>query len=103
MAATKMIAEEEATGRVKEIYQDIKTAFGIDFVPNMYKVMSPNPRLPRGELEQGQGSDDWGWHARPAHEGDHRGRRLGAEQLRLLTASSHFCGAEAGLGRPGCP
>jgi alkylhydroperoxidase family enzyme len=43
MAVTKMIAEDEATGRVAEIYQEIRSAFGIDFVPNMYKVMAPNP------------------------------------------------------------
>jgi alkylhydroperoxidase/carboxymuconolactone decarboxylase family protein YurZ len=38
-----MVPEEEATGRVKEIYDEIKEALGIDFVPNMYKVMAPNP------------------------------------------------------------
>jgi alkylhydroperoxidase family enzyme len=43
VAVTKMIAEDEATDRVAEIYAEIKSAFGIDFVPNMYKVMAPNP------------------------------------------------------------
>jgi alkylhydroperoxidase/carboxymuconolactone decarboxylase family protein YurZ len=43
MASAKMIPEEEATGRVKELYEEIKSALGIDFVPNMYKVMAPNP------------------------------------------------------------
>lgn len=43
MAATRMIAEDEATGRVRDIYEEIKGTFGIDFVPNMYKVMAPNP------------------------------------------------------------
>ena len=43
MAAIKMIEEAEATGTVKDIYADIKDTFGIDFVPNMYKVMAPNP------------------------------------------------------------
>jgi alkylhydroperoxidase/carboxymuconolactone decarboxylase family protein YurZ len=38
-----MIPEEEATGKVKEIYKDIKERLGIDFVPNMYKVMAPKP------------------------------------------------------------
>jgi len=43
MASAKMIPEEEATGRVKEIYGEIRSRLGIDFVPNLYKVMAPNP------------------------------------------------------------
>ncbi len=43
MAAINMISEDEATGRVKEIYEDIKTQLGIDFVPNLYKVMAAKP------------------------------------------------------------
>jgi len=43
MASIKMIAEEEATGKVKDIYEDIKSQLGIDFVPNLYKVMAPKP------------------------------------------------------------
>ncbi len=43
MAAINMISEEQATGRVKEIYEDIKTQLGIDFVPNLYKVMAAKP------------------------------------------------------------
>ena len=43
MPAIKMVEEEEAAGRVKEIYAEIKDTFGIDFVPNMYKLMAPNP------------------------------------------------------------
>lgn len=43
MALTRMVAEDEATGRVKNIYEDIQNTFGIDFVPNLYKVMAPNP------------------------------------------------------------
>jgi len=38
-----MITEDEATGRVKEIYEDITQTLGIDFVPNMYKAMAPKP------------------------------------------------------------
>jgi hypothetical protein len=30
-----MIEEEEATGKVGDIYAQIKDTFGIDFVPNM--------------------------------------------------------------------
>ena len=43
MASIKMIPEEEATGKVKEIYEDIKANLGIDFVPNLYKVMASKP------------------------------------------------------------
>ena len=43
MASVKMVSEDEATGRVKGIYEDIKQAFGIDFVPNLYRVMATNP------------------------------------------------------------
>ncbi len=38
MASIKMIPEEEATGKVKEIYEEIKSQFEIDFVPNLYFV-----------------------------------------------------------------
>ncbi len=38
-----MVEEEEAVGRVKDVYAEIKDTFGIDFVPNLYKVMAPNP------------------------------------------------------------
>ncbi len=43
MASINMIPEEEATGKVKEIYDEIKSQLEIDFVPNLYKTMAPNP------------------------------------------------------------
>ena len=43
MPPITMIAEEEATGKVKEIYEDIKERLGIDFVPNLYRSMSAKP------------------------------------------------------------
>lgn len=43
MASIKMLPEAEATGKVKEIYQDIMQTLGIDFVPNMYRVMASQP------------------------------------------------------------
>ena len=43
MAAINMISEDQATGRVKEIYDEIKAQLGIDFVPNLYKVMAVKP------------------------------------------------------------
>ena len=43
MAMVKMIPEDEATGKVKEVYEKIRSQLGIDFVPNLYKVMAANP------------------------------------------------------------
>ena len=43
MASVTLIAEEDATGKVKEIYSEIKETLGIDFVPNMYRAMAPKP------------------------------------------------------------
>ncbi len=43
MASVRMVPEDEATGKVKEIYDDIKATLDIDFVPNLYKVMAPSP------------------------------------------------------------
>jgi alkylhydroperoxidase family enzyme len=43
MASIKMIDENSASGKVKEIYDEIKKSLGIDFVPNLYKVMAHNP------------------------------------------------------------
>lgn len=43
MATVKMVSEDEARGRVAEIYEEIKSALGTDFVPNLYKVMAVNP------------------------------------------------------------
>ncbi len=42
-AFIRMIEESEATGKVKEIYDEIKKALDIDFVPNMYKAIANNP------------------------------------------------------------
>ena len=43
MAAIAMVPESEATGEVAAIYADIKATLGIDFVPNLYRVMAPKP------------------------------------------------------------
>ena len=43
MAVIAMVPEAEATGKVQEIYADIKATLGIDFVPNLYKVMAAKP------------------------------------------------------------
>lgn len=43
MASVKMISEQEATGKTKLIYEDIRASLGIDFVPNMYRAMAVKP------------------------------------------------------------
>lgn len=43
MATVKIISESEATGKVKTVYDEIKSTLGIDFVPNLYKVMASKP------------------------------------------------------------
>lgn len=43
MALVPYVTEEEAEGKVRELYEDIKTALGIDFVPNLYRVMGSDP------------------------------------------------------------
>lgn len=43
MPSIRLISEDEATGKVKDIYEDIKRQLGIDFVPNLYKVMAAKP------------------------------------------------------------
>ncbi len=42
-AFTKQVEPSEATGKVRDIYEDIKKTLGIAFVPNMYKAMANDP------------------------------------------------------------
>jgi AhpD family alkylhydroperoxidase len=37
------VAEESATGKVAEIYADIRKTKNIDFVPNFWRVLATNP------------------------------------------------------------
>jgi hypothetical protein len=101
MASVKLISEDEATGKVKELFEEIKAKLGTDFVPNLYRAMASNPDYLEANCQLAQGSSG---HervdpARPPNEGDHRGRRLGGERLPLLTAGPHFRGAEVRDGR----
>ena len=43
MATIKLVQEQEATGIVKEIYQDIKATMGWQFVPETFQVVAHNP------------------------------------------------------------
>jgi uncharacterized peroxidase-related enzyme len=42
-ATVKLVEESEATGRVAEIFADIKRTKNIDFVPNMWRTLATNP------------------------------------------------------------
>jgi alkylhydroperoxidase/carboxymuconolactone decarboxylase family protein YurZ len=39
----RAVTEEEATGKVKAVYEDIKATKDIDFVPNFWRALSINP------------------------------------------------------------
>ncbi len=43
MALLRLVSEEEATGKVKEVYEDIKAKKGIDFVPKFWQALAHNP------------------------------------------------------------
>jgi uncharacterized peroxidase-related enzyme len=43
MALLHLVSEEEATGKVKEIYEDIKAKKEIDFVPKFWQALAHNP------------------------------------------------------------
>lgn len=44
-ANVRMIEEHEATGLVRQIYDDIKQTKQIDFVPNFWKTLATHPPL----------------------------------------------------------
>ncbi len=68
MASVNTVSEEQATGRLGEIYREIKAQLGIDYVPNLYQAMAAKPgyleanwhKLAALPLEPGkrQGLDD---------------------------------------------
>lgn len=43
VATVAPVPEEGATGKVAEIYSDIRRTKGIDFVPNLWRVLATNP------------------------------------------------------------
>jgi AhpD family alkylhydroperoxidase len=44
-ATVEMVEETAATGRVREIYEDIRRTKQIDFVPNFWKTLAAHPPL----------------------------------------------------------
>ena len=43
MARVDLVTEQQATGRVKEIYEDIKATMGWEFVPQTFQLIAHNP------------------------------------------------------------
>lgn len=43
MATVPLVSEQQATGQVREIFDDIKRSFGLPFVPNLFKAMANHP------------------------------------------------------------
>ena len=43
MARVDLVTEQQATGRVKEIYEDIKATMGWEFVPQTFLLIAHNP------------------------------------------------------------
>jgi AhpD family alkylhydroperoxidase len=42
-ATVRLVAEETATGKVAEVYRDIKKTKGMDRVPNFWRALATNP------------------------------------------------------------
>ena len=43
MTQVKMVREDDASPKVKAVFEEVKKAFGIPFVPNLFKAMGSNP------------------------------------------------------------
>jgi len=43
MTLLRPISEEEATGKVKEVFDDIKATKEIDFIPKFWQALAVNP------------------------------------------------------------
>jgi AhpD family alkylhydroperoxidase len=43
MALFRTVSDEEATGKVREVFDDIKAVKGIDFIPNFWQALAINP------------------------------------------------------------
>ena len=43
LATVKLVNEADATGRVAEIFADIKRTKNIDFIPNFWRTLATNP------------------------------------------------------------
>ena len=58
MAVFNMIEEADATGKVKEVFEDIKKKRNTDYINNFWKMLANNPRNFRENLEFYTASDE---------------------------------------------
>jgi AhpD family alkylhydroperoxidase len=79
-ATVDMVEESAATGRVREIYDDIKATKQIDFVPNFWKTLASHPPL----LEQT-------WTRLKAVMGPGRLDPLTKEMIALAVSATNGC------------
>ncbi|NMM27776.1 MAG: carboxymuconolactone decarboxylase family protein [Glaciimonas sp.] len=52
MTTVTLIDEQNATGEVAQVYAEIRSIFGLSFVPNMFKVMAHNPSYLKASWER---------------------------------------------------
>ncbi|MEX0716084.1 MAG: carboxymuconolactone decarboxylase family protein [Planctomycetaceae bacterium] len=45
MATVRPVSEEEAAGKVADVFADIRRVKNLDFVPNFWRVLATNPDL----------------------------------------------------------
>jgi alkylhydroperoxidase/carboxymuconolactone decarboxylase family protein YurZ len=43
MALFRPVSDQEASGKVREVFDDIKAVKGIDFIPNFWQALAVNP------------------------------------------------------------
>lgn len=58
MALIQLISEEQASDEVRQIYNDIKSRYQINFVPNLMKSWAHNPSALRANWERMKHHED---------------------------------------------
>ena len=95
MARVELVTEQQATGRVREIYEDIKATMGWEFVPQTFQVIAHNPDHLESYWEhyrQTMAPRTAG----PENQETNRLHSLGDEQLRRLSAVPSGCRKASG-------
>lgn len=58
MALIKLISEDQASGDVRQVYNDIMNRYQIDFVPNIMKSWAHNPEALKANWERFKHHED---------------------------------------------
>ncbi len=101
IATVRPVEESQATGKVAEIFADIKRTKNIDFVPNLWRMLATNPAQLEAvwtALKTWMHPEAVGRTPRldAADARDHRPGRLGHQRLRLLRQLAHRRAPQAG-------